>query len=122
MLERRDQCLNWRGVHEIETDQVIDAHCFQQQHCVREIRSLNFWHTCRQHFLLECFFRVESEAFSWACTTSTTCTLLRRCLGDRCNDQRIHTQLRVVHFNLREAGIDDIVDTIDGQRGFRDVR
>lgn len=44
---------------------------------------------------------VETEAFSWTCSSSSSCPLLGRSFTDGCNEQRLHSDSRIVHLDTR---------------------
>ncbi len=50
--------MDGRGIHEVEMDNVIDAHCFQRQNHVAEVSSLDLGDGSRQHLVLERIFGV----------------------------------------------------------------
>lgn len=67
-----DQRLHGRWVHEIEVDQVVDSHGFQDQHGVGKISSLYLWNRSGQHFISERVFGVESVAPTRPSSTRST--------------------------------------------------
>lgn len=44
---------------------------------------------------------VETEAFPWTCSSSSSCPLLGRSFTDGCNEQRLHSDSRIVHLDTR---------------------
>lgn len=64
---------------------------------------------------------VQSVAFTRACSTCSTSTLFGGGLRNGCHDEGIHTEFGVVHFDLRETRVDDVVDSIDSDGCFSDV-
>lgn len=49
LLQRGDQRLHRGRVHKVEVQQVVDAHCLQNQHRVRQIGPLYLGHRALQH-------------------------------------------------------------------------
>ena len=46
LLHGRDESLHGRGVHEVEAEEVVDAHGLQGQHGGGQVSSLDLWY-CR---------------------------------------------------------------------------
>jgi hypothetical protein len=57
-------------------NEVIDAKFFEGQHCCCKIRSEDLGIVVLDEFFFEEFFSVESKAFSWFGSTSSTSPLL----------------------------------------------
>ena len=72
-------------------------------------------------YLFEGLFSVQPEALPGLRPTGTTRALLRGGLRDRRNQKRLDADAGVVHLLLREAGVDHVHDTVDGQRRLGDV-
>lgn len=80
LLHGRDQRLHRRGIHEVEGQQIIDPHGLQWQHGAGQIRALDLWNICRQHFISVGTLRVETIALSRACPACPTSSLFCLCL------------------------------------------
>lgn len=94
-LEGRQHRIRGRGVHEVEVDQVIDAHCLKHQDGRRQVLALNLRDRGRQHLGLERRLRIETEAFSGPRSAGTAGTLVGLRLGDRRDHERVHAQLGI---------------------------
>lgn len=71
------KCLWCRGIHEVEMNEIINAELFQLQDDASQVRSQNFRVGVVLHFTLVCFFRVQTESFAGASSSSTASTLLK---------------------------------------------
>jgi len=58
-------------------------------------------------------FCIDSITFSRSSPACSSCSLFSTSLRNWCNNQRIHTKLRVVNFYLGEPWINHIENTID---------
>jgi hypothetical protein len=65
---------------------------------------------------------VQAVAFAWASVFSLTRALasLGR-LRDGHDDDRVHTELGIARVLLGEAGVDGVVDPVDGETRFGNV-
>jgi hypothetical protein len=86
-----------------------------------EVLTLNVGNRVGHHFVSVSGFGVESVALSRTGTTRTTGTLTGLSLRDRSDDERVHSESRVVGVLLREPRVDDVVDSVDGEGRFGDV-
>lgn len=93
-------------VHEIEVHEVVDAELLELKHDRAEVTAKDLGVRLLLHLRLVRLLRVQPEALAGARATCTTRTLLRARLTDRRDQQRLDADTRVVHFLLREAGID----------------
>ena len=60
LLERRDERGHRRRVHEVEREQVVDAHRLQREHRARQVRPLDLGHVRRQHLVAVRPLRVQA--------------------------------------------------------------
>ena len=58
LMECSDHGVERWGVHEVEVDQVVDAHRLQLQQSRRQIGTLDFRHWSRQHFISELHYNI----------------------------------------------------------------
>jgi hypothetical protein len=82
---------------------------------------LDFGDCGGQHFALESGFGVETETFSWTCTTGSSGALFGLGLGDGRYLETIHLEFCVVGGLFDEAGVDYVVDSVDCDGSFGDV-
>ena len=64
---------------------------------------------------------VEPEAFARSRSSSSSGSLLRRRFTNRTNEQTLDPNPRIVDLLFTESRIDDVNDSIDGQRSFGDI-
>lgn len=95
-------------------NEVIDAKFFEGQHCCCKIRSEDLGIVVLDEFFFEGFFSVESKAFSWFGSTSSTSPLLSTRPADWGNEQALHPHAGIEDFLLREPRVNHIHNTVDG--------
>ena len=122
LLQRADQGLRRRRVHEVEVQQIVDPHRLERERRRPQVRALDLRHGRREHLVLERTLRVQAETLPRPRAARAAAPLPRARLRNRRDDERVHAHLRVEHLLLREPRIDDVVDTVDRQRRLRDVR
>mmetsp|Transcript_1213 Transcript_1213/g.2993 ORF Transcript_1213/g.2993 Transcript_1213/m.2993 type:complete len:328 (-) Transcript_1213:214-1197(-) len=121
LLQGAYQCLGRGRVHKIEVDEVIDPQGFEHEHNGAQIGALDL----RDRVVFQLVEvrppRVHSEAFPRGDTPGTASTLVGGRLGNRCDNERLHSRARVVRILLGEPRIDDVNDVIDRDRSLRNV-
>lgn len=120
-FETPNDRLRGRFVQEIKVEHIVDSERFQHQHHHAEIGSLYLRYRILQQLVPERPLGVQSECLSWPYTTSTTSTLLCRSSRDWLDDQRRHSRFGVVVVLLDESWINDVDNTVDGDRCLGDV-
>ena len=120
---RGQQHLRRRRIHEIEPKQIIDPHRLEHQDRVRQIPPLDLGYRVWHHLVSVRRLDVETITITLARARASgrTRTLASLGLRDGHDDERVHAKLGVVRVLLSEAGVDDIVDPVDGQTSLRDV-
>ncbi len=88
---------------------------------VAQVRSLNLGNGLDVQLIPECLFRVQPESLAGSCSAGTTGPLLGIRLRDGSDLKGVHAHLRVVHFQFREAGVNDVNNAIDCKTRFGDV-
>ena len=102
VLHGGDHGLNRRRVHEVEADQVVDAHRLELQHGVPQVGPLDLRHGVREHLILERRLGVQPVALPRPGPAGAAGALLGGGLGDRRDDEGVHPDLRVVDLLLGE--------------------
>mmetsp|Transcript_56637 Transcript_56637/g.123121 ORF Transcript_56637/g.123121 Transcript_56637/m.123121 type:complete len:454 (-) Transcript_56637:502-1863(-) len=120
-LHRHDQRLDGRGVHKVKVDDVVDAHGLEREHRVAEVGPLDLRHRRRQHLVAERRLRVQPIALAGSRAAGASHALSGRRLRHGGDDEGVHARFRVVDLLLGEAGVDDVEDAVDGERGLGDV-
>ena len=98
LLHRRDERLHRRRVHEVERQQVVDAHCLQRQHGAGEVRPLDLRHVRRHHLVAVRSFRVQSVALAGPGATRSARPLfcLRLISSTATTFSRLHIVLKTI--------------------------
>lgn len=76
LFQSQHQCLVRRRVQKIEMDQIVDAQCFEHQHSVTQINSLDFWHRIFFQFVFVSPGCVETEALPCGNTPRSASALI----------------------------------------------
>ena len=97
LLHGGDERLERRRVHEIEGEQVVDAHGLELEHGAREVRALDLGHRRGEHLVAVRALRVQAEALAGPRAARAASALLRLRLADGRDRQLVHTRLGVVH-------------------------
>mmetsp|Transcript_4303 Transcript_4303/g.14282 ORF Transcript_4303/g.14282 Transcript_4303/m.14282 type:complete len:305 (+) Transcript_4303:709-1623(+) len=122
LVHRRQDVVLGRRIEELEVEEVVDAEGLQKQDDVPEVRTLDLRDLARQKFFPELPLRVEAIAEPRARAPRSP----RALGGVRSRDgghlQGVHADAGVVHLELAEARIDDVLDAVDRQRRLGDVR
>jgi hypothetical protein len=121
LLQRHDQRLDGRGVHEVKMQQVVDPHRLQLEHGRGQVGPLYFRDRSRQHLVPVRPLRVQPVTLPRPRPAGASRPLFGLRLRDRRHHQRVHPRLGIVHFLLDEAGIHHVENPVDGQGSFRDV-
>mmetsp|Transcript_15244 Transcript_15244/g.32018 ORF Transcript_15244/g.32018 Transcript_15244/m.32018 type:complete len:437 (-) Transcript_15244:1676-2986(-) len=122
LLQRLDERLRGRRVHEVKVKEVIDANGLQHEDHVPEIRPLDLRSVVVVELVLERPLRVETEALPRQHPTCPASSLVRGGLGAGHHDQRFHACARIERVLLTKARVDDIDDVVNGNGSLRDVR
>ena len=101
--------------------EILDAKRLQEQDDVGQIGALDFGQGGHKHLVFVLALCVQSETLAGTSTTGTTRSLIGVGLTDRVDLQCVHTNARIVNFQLAEASVHDEHDTVHGQRRFCDV-
>ena len=109
------------GVHEGEGEEVAHAEGFEEEDRVGEVGALDLGDGLRVEFALEGRFGVEVVGFAGARAAGAAGALGGVGLGDGRDLEGVHSHAGVVDFEFGEAGVDDVHDAVDGERGFGDV-
>mmetsp|Transcript_23992 Transcript_23992/g.50574 ORF Transcript_23992/g.50574 Transcript_23992/m.50574 type:complete len:318 (-) Transcript_23992:899-1852(-) len=114
---------SFRGgrIHEIEMDEVVDAQFFECQYHIGHFAP-QYLGVCRfLQIFVEGLLRVESKTLPGTRPTGTSGALSRRGPRDGTYQEGLHPNTRIVHFLFRKSRVDDVDDTVDGERRFGDV-
>mmetsp|Transcript_38971 Transcript_38971/g.96648 ORF Transcript_38971/g.96648 Transcript_38971/m.96648 type:complete len:337 (+) Transcript_38971:295-1305(+) len=121
LLERADERLRGRRVHEVEMQQVVDAEALEQQHHVAQVGALDLGDHVVLQLVEEGPLGVEPEALARRDAAGASGALVRLRARARRYDQRLDAGAWVVRVHLDEARVDDVDDVVDGDRGLGDV-
>mmetsp|Transcript_20473 Transcript_20473/g.61034 ORF Transcript_20473/g.61034 Transcript_20473/m.61034 type:complete len:369 (-) Transcript_20473:525-1631(-) len=121
-LESAHERLRRGRVQEVEVDQVVDPQLLQGQHHDAEVGPEDLGVGLLRQLRLERLLRVEPETLARLRAAGTPRALRRRGLRHRRNQQGLHSNPGVVDLLLRESGVDDVDDAVDGDGRLRDVR
>mmetsp|Transcript_48960 Transcript_48960/g.116583 ORF Transcript_48960/g.116583 Transcript_48960/m.116583 type:complete len:518 (+) Transcript_48960:640-2193(+) len=120
-LERAHERLGRRRVHEVEVHQIVDAQLLEREHNAPQVAPQHLRVCLLLELLMERLLGVEAEALARPRAPCPPCPLVRARLGDGRDEERLDADARVVHLLLREARVDHVHDTVDGERGLGDV-
>ncbi|KAG5456635.1 MAG: hypothetical protein BJ554DRAFT_3569 [Olpidium bornovanus] len=101
---------------------VVDTHRLERQNRVRQVLTLDLRDRTRQHLISVACLRVQSVALAGSRSPGTARPLPRLRLANRCHNQRVHSQLRVVRILLHETRVHHVVDAVYRDARFSDVR
>ena len=104
LLERADERLGRRRVHEIEVDEVVDAERFEHEHHRAEVGALDLRNRVLVQLVGERVGGVHAEALARRHSTGSPRSLSRRGAGHRSDDQTLHAGAGIVRLLFAGGG------------------
>lgn len=121
MLQRLDEALRRRRIHELELQEIPDSQAKQQEYNVPQICPLYLRNRVLFQFQLVGLRRVQPEGFSRSHATGPAGPLVGRCLRYWCDHEGRRAGSWIVTVQLAKSRIDNVYNTVDCQRSFRDI-